>query len=1102
MGIRVKTVTGTPGALVSSLIALVLISAIAGNGVKAQVKTATIIGTAADSTGAVVGGAAIQARNVATGINQSTVTDAEGRYRLPDLPVGVYEVQATAPGFQTVIRREITLTIGSEPVVDFSLPAGATTEMVNVVGTVSPVETQSAALSFLVTQTQIRDLPLNGRNFEQLLTLGPGVQTVPQARAGGGSSSTFYGQETNYSFSGSRPVGQAYLLDDTDIQGFFNHGAGSSVTGNSLGVDAIREFQVLTSTYGAQFGGTGAVVNAVSRSGTNDVHGSGYEFLRNSVFDAKNYFDSASAPIPSFRRNQFGGALGGAIKRDRLFYFVNYEGLRQSLGQTGNQFVPDANVHTGILPCAALNNSAACTGSTPDSNFGVPNPNNPNPALAQIAKILPIFPLPNAAPKPGLPVGSDLLDSQGRRTGIGLYTSVANQIVNEDYFLSRVDYQLSQNDSLFGRYVSDRANQIIPFPVSSLAKWPEGDNTANQYFTLEERRVFSPSLVSSIRFSFVRTNESASTTGETPALNLIGAGRQDATISAGSGTTTIGASGLLPFYLIQNKSTVADDVSWDHRAHSFQAGLAVVRVQSNLAAPFNIGGSFIFGTLQNFLAGAPQSMRGMSAPSSSFNTNRYFREIDLFPYIQDDWKISSRLTVNVGLRYDYATNAVAVGVPLYAILNPQTSTGFTQVNHVLAKNPNVLNFDPRIGLAWDLFGDHKTSIRAGFGMFHESVAARSYAPSYYLAPPSGAITLVNRSRTGGPALPFPNPYAGGSANPYTATAGLDYNTDTSPYVMQYNVTIERELTAGFVASVGYVGSSGVHLLTRQDQNTPLGTAGAAGPIGSAANPFSGLDTNPNFAALNNAVASSHSSYHSLQAAVTRQLRKNLVVQASYTWSKCIDNGSATSGLEGASAAVTDIYNLAYDRGLCTFNVGQSFRFSGVYPLPFQGNRLVAGWQVSGIFNATSGLPVNVVTGLVSPTRANLIGAEGDRPNYSNAPGCNPTQVVGQVNEWFNPACYSLQPLGTLGNAGRNTINGPGVINLDGALLKQTRLSERINTQFRFEVFNLTNHPNLGQPVATLFSGSGVSPSPNPLAGRILTTTTSSRQMQFGLKVIF
>src|SRR5215475_13293675 len=800
----------------ASIYALILIIAVGVNRIDAQVRTATISGTATDSSGAVLVGAKIVVKNLGTGITQSAITDSQGRYSLLELPVGDYELRASATCFQTVVRTGITLTVGSQPVADFTLPTGAQTETVTVVGEAAQVETRTAAVSSLVTPTQMRDLPLNGRNFSALLTLAPGVQTIPQSPAGGGGSATFYGQGTNYSVSGSRPVGQSFLLDNQELQGFFNHGAGSSVTGNSLGVEAIQEFRVLTNTYSAEFGGTGAVVNAVSRSGSNTLHGSAFEFLRNSVFDAKNYFDDKSADIPTFRRNQFGGTLGGPIKRDKFFFFGNYEGLRQSQGQTGRQFVPSASVHQGILPCAALNNLANCTVSTPDRNFGLPNKNDPNPDKALIAKILDVYPFPNASPAPGLPVGSELLDAQGRRTGIGLFTSVANEIINEDYALGRMDYALSQKDSVFGRYILDRAFRRIPFPLSNIAKWPEVDNTKNQFFTLEERRIFSPKLVNSIRFSFTRTYEQGRTDGSVDALNIIGGGRQNGAIfatGAQSGVTPIGASGTVPFFLVQNKFTVGEDLFLNTGPHSLKFGVTMTRVQTNLSAPAYIGGNFTFGTLENFLNGTPLSMLGMSAPSPTFSTARYFREIDFFPYVQDEWKVTPRLTLNLGLRYAFATNAVGAGAaPLNAIIDPKTATGFTTVKHVLASNPNVKNFDPRIGLAWDPFNDHKTSIRAGFGIFHEPVAPRTYAPAFYLAPPSGATILVNlRLATGNPALPpllLSNPYGIGlppgsvfAAN-YSAFAGLDYTTDTSPYVMQYNLTIQRELPGSFIASVG------------------------------------------------------------------------------------------------------------------------------------------------------------------------------------------------------------------------------------------------------------------------------------------------------------
>jgi hypothetical protein len=1089
----------------ASIYTLILIVLVGVSRIEAQVRTATISGTVADSSGAVLVGARIEVKNLGTGITQSAITDSQGRYNILDLPVGEYEIRASATGFQTVVRTGITLTVGSQPVADLTLSPGATTETITVVGEAAQVETRTAAVSSLITPTQMRDLPLNGRNFTALLTLAPGVQTVPQSPAGGGGSATFYGQGTNYSVSGSRPVGQSFLLDNTELQGFFNHGAGSSVTGNSLGVEAILEFRVLTNTYSAEYGGTGAVVNAVSRSGANTLHGSAFEFLRNSVFDAKNYFDDPVADIPTFRRNQFGGALGGPIKEDKFFFFGTYEGLRQSQGQTGRQFVPNANVHQGILPCAALNNTAGCTASTPDINFGVPNPNDPNPDKALIARILDLYPLPNASAAPGLPAGADLLDAEGRRTGVGLFTSIADEIINEDYVLGRMDYTFSQKDSLFGRYIINRAFRRIPFPLSELDRWPEVDNTKNQFFTIEEKRIFSPKVVNSIRFSFTRTHERGRTDGSTAPLQIIGAGRQDGAIFATGALgpiTPIGASGTVPFFLVQNKFTVGDDLILNSGSHSLKMGVAVTRVQTNLSAPAYVGGNFTFGTLENFLNGTPINMLGMAPPSPDFSTARYFREIDFFPYIQDDWKVTPRLTLNLGLRYAFATNAKgAGGIPLNVILDPLTSTGFTQVERVLASNPNVWNLDPRIGLAWDPFKDHKTSIRAGFGIFHEPVAPRTYAPAFYLAPPSGATILIN------PRLSAP--YSATSAN-YTAFAGLNYSTDTSPYVMQYNLTIQRELPGSFIASVGYNGSSGVHLFSIRDQNLPLGTPGRTGPPGTPSNPFSGTATNPNFGSLNNVAPSSHSTYHSLQTSLNRQFSQGFVLGTSYTWSKCIDDGSTSSGLEQGAFPITYALNQAYDRGLCAFDIKHSFSTNAIYSLPFRGNRFVEGWQLSGILRAYGGTPINIQTGYTFPTRSSLFGIAGDRPNYSNAPGCNPDRVIGDPNQWFDPACYEPQPEGTLGNVPRHSIRGPGFFNFDFAMLKNTKVSERLDIQFRTEVFNATNHPNFQIPESfTLYTGSalglrapGSEPTVSPNVGRFLNTVNSSRQIQFGLKFIF
>ncbi len=408
---------------------------IGAGGLMAQV-TATISGTVMDSSGAVVSGANVEVRNEGTGISQTTSTDPQGRYRVPELPIGDYDVHASAAGFQNVVRAGITLTVGAQIVVDFTLPIGQAQQTLTVEGQVSAVETNSTAVGNLIEPTQMRELPLNGRNFESLLDLAPGVTPVPATT---GVFGAFYGTQENYSVSGSRPEGQLFLLDDTNTADFFNHGTGSGALGTSLGIEGIAEFQTLTNTYSAQFGGNGAVVNAVTKSGSNAFHGSAYEFLRNSALDARNFFDTSNpgGGPPEFRRNQFGGSLGGPIKKDKMFFFVNYEGLRQSQGVSEIATVPDANAHNGILPTGSVGVSPA------------------------VASTLALFPFPTR----------EVLTATGQPTGTGQLTEVASQIGHENYILGRFDYNITDKDSLFVRYVSDRANYMNPFGGSPIPLW-------------------------------------------------------------------------------------------------------------------------------------------------------------------------------------------------------------------------------------------------------------------------------------------------------------------------------------------------------------------------------------------------------------------------------------------------------------------------------------------------------------------------------------------------------------------------------------------------------------------------------------------------------
>ncbi len=428
------------------------------------VTSATILGTVTDPGGAVVPNASVQVKNVGTGQAQQIKTDAQGRYTVAELPVGEYEAQASAMGFQTTVRRGITLTVGQQAVVDFSLMVGQSQQTVTVEAQVSQVNTETTTVQSVVETKQVEDLPLNGRNFTDLITLVPGVSGGSQV--GNGGANLLYGLQNNFSVSGARAEGQSYLMDGTDIQDFWQHGAGSGVLGTTLGIEAIAEFSVLTNTYSAAFGGNGAVVNTVSKSGTNEWHGSAYEFLRNSALDARNFFDGKS--VPAFRQNQFGGSFGGPIKKDKLFFFVNDEELRKSLGQTAVALVPDALAHQGIVNGV---------------NVGV------NP---KVAPILALYPLPTTE------LGN----------GIGSINNVSATVGNENYLLTRGDYNISTKDSLFVRWIRDYGNIVNPFLGSPVAPtWPEVGQTMNSFATIEYRRVISPTLVNLVRFSYTRTFE-------------------------------------------------------------------------------------------------------------------------------------------------------------------------------------------------------------------------------------------------------------------------------------------------------------------------------------------------------------------------------------------------------------------------------------------------------------------------------------------------------------------------------------------------------------------------------------------------------------------
>ncbi len=1118
--------------LVCALGALLLVFGIGTGRLNAQA-TAAISGTITDTSGAAMADAQVQARNTGTDITSSTTTDSQGRFRFPDLLIGNYDLIAQKMGFQTVTRRGITLTVGSQPVADFQLPVGAQTQTVDVQGEVSQVETQSTAVGALVEGKQIRDLPLNGRNFTQLLTLAPGVTQIPLGAPGAGS--TFYGNGQKYSIAGSRPSGQAYLLDDQDMVNFWNNGPGAGGLGTALGVDAIAEFQTLTNTYSAQFGGNGAVVNASSHSGTNAFHGTAFDFLRNNKLESRNFFDNTPS-APPFRRNQFGGSIGGPIKKDKIFFFANYEGLRSTQILTNIVTVPDQCAHQFL------------TSTVTPGVCGAPVAQNGTPYATNLAVRQAIQGAMALYPNTAF---NELL-TNGAASGTGQAFVPNPNIGNENYLLGRVDYTLSDKDSLFVRYVMDRATRNF---TTNVPYWPELDTTRDNFVSVEERRIISARLVNLAHVGFSRTWEAANVYGSPVVSGVTGnvlsgpnvlagvtvtpgtiatpgnhplqffgtaAGREDGTTGTFSGTTALGASTTLPFYLVPNKFQMGDDVIWTSGAHSIKIGGNATRLRENTWAPFVVGGNWTFPSLTAFEQGAASQVQGQVSDlqNPTADATKDYRYWVFNFYAEDQWKVSSRLTLNVGVRYSPTTSIGEVRHLMYDLVNPPFGS-FVPVTTETGSNPSLRNWDPRVGLAFDPFKDHKTSIRASFGMFHNVLYSRDL--NYWLQPP-----FLTATQTAAQGLLYPNlfsnlgPGSGTITIPnngsLSITNGNFYGVDSTPYQMQWNFNIEREVMANTVATIGYIGSHNLHMFIQQDFNPPVPCLAAGqgcfyngAPTFASATGLVNTRVNPQYNSLQMADNLGDSHYEALQTSLNRRFSNNWQAQISYTYSKSIDNGSGTYGLDGGGLGSNPL-NLNTDRGLSNFNRTNNFRVSGIYSLPsrvkgFVG-QVVNGWQVTGVFTYLSGAPANPTS---APNRVFTgSGQNAGRPNA--VAGCDLNSGFQQLHGlWFNPNCFSLQAIGTFGDAGRDTIIGPNLWDLDNSLIKDwrvTKISEQFTVQFRAEAFNILNHPSFQNPATAMFAGN---PGPgaqapgvalNPSAGRITATNSQPRQIQLALKITF
>lgn len=1012
-----------------------------------QIRTGAISGTVKDASGGVLPGVTVTIKNVDTGQSRVVVTDDEGRYRAPELALGNYEVQAELVGFQTAVRAGIQLTVGREALVDFALSVGEISEKVTVTSEAPMVNTTSSTLAELIDEKQLHDLPINARNLTQLALLSPGVaqaRTAPSGSQFAGSASV------KISVGGARIYMTGYLLDGTDITDTSRASGVGGVAGSLFGVETMREFQVLTNNFSAQYSRfAGGMVSMVTKSGTNTLHGSVFEFFRNDNLDARNFFDPGAPP--EFKRNQFGFTLGGPIIKDRSFFFGSYEGYRESLGLTLRATVPTLNVRQGILP---------------DGRTITVNP--------AVKPFLNLYPLPT-------PGGRDF--GQGGAE----YIVGKNQPVNENFETVRIDHSFSDSDSLFGRYTQSKGDRIIPHALPG-SGWVS--DTGNYYLTLEEKHIFSPRLIDILRVGFSRVRWSQQPPLDSPPLSISLIPDQPlGQITPGAGISTLGLN--IEGANIANTFSYGDDLFITRGGHDIKTGVNVTRYQNNDFFDYRFQGVYQFGNLERFLTGRPTTWIGQ-LPGSS--TRRGFRQTAIGMYVQDDMKLRPNFALNLGVRYEFITTPDEVNGLVVNLRDPlhdaQSTPGFP-----LFENPSKKNFAPRIGVAWDPFGDGKTSVRSGFGIFHDTILFYHFAnQSRRQSPLSRNVNIPN------PSFPLPQ-ISEALANAVREEHVAEFEP-RQPYIMQWNLTFQRELLADTTFTVAYVGSRGVNLGGDRNVNVRIPQIL---PDGQKFFPVGASRRNPNFDNIFYWDFAYNSSYHGLQLSGRKKFSSGLQFQGAYTWGRCVDEESrANSGdFSGTPKEPQDPYNVkASNRGLCDHHVGQAFTFNYSYALPIKGlsgfaAKIGEGWQLNGIVSLSTGNPLQISLG--SLTDWNRDGDLGfERPNVKSGRSNNP--IFGGPDLYFDPTAFELQPAGFYGNVGRNTLISPGVATVDFSLMKNTALRENVNVQFRAEFFNLFNRANFGNPNSSIFANAnggfvnGV--------GRITTTTTTARQIQFGLRLLF
>ena len=1073
---------------------------------EAQV-TASIAGTVQDMSGAVVGEATVTVTSQETGAVRTAMTDDSGGYRVLSLPLGPQELKVEKQGFKSVVRTGVSLEVGQDAVVNFRLELGELAQQISVTEQTPIVNTTTSSISGLVGESQIKELPLNGRSFDELITLNPGTINYSALK----SPNTATSNGNTFSVAGRRTSENLFLLNGIEYMGSSQLAVTpGGVSGELLGIDAVREFNVLTDTYSAEYGKrAGAQVSAVTQSGTNRFHGTLFEFLRNSALDSPGPFDQGT--VPPFRRNQFGGSAGGPLQKDRLFLFGNYEGFRQSLDLSSVSVVPDAQARMGMLP-------NSCTGAYAT----VPKLNN------AMLPYMAFWPQSNGPELTVRASGTGCTSTAQVPTGTAKAFYNPNEHIREDFGTVRIDYNVAQSDKLTSAYTVDDGTSLIPLSDPLFASLTP---LRMQVLSLTEAHVFSPSVLNTATVGFSRASFALASvplttfnsglsfvTGLGPGGIVVGGG---ATTTANGSITSAGPNNAAGVDNHRNLFTYEDSLAVTHGKHQLSMGVWFQRLDDNEDTASRQLGAATFATLTTLLQGTVSNNGFQVVP---LHTELGWRSLFGAWYVDDTIRVFRNLTIEAGLRHEFTTGwNESQGRAANFVTDSQgiLETSPIVSNSIYTQNNAKRLFSPRASLAWDVFGNGKTAVRAGYGIYYSLIddtafLMNSLPPYNGTATFSGCLTgCVSPATPIIPITPGPPP-----ANTIFAPTGIQANAKT-PAVNEWNLTIEQQLSPNTSVSVAYVGSFGVHELLSVDANSILpqictnsagcqaGGTGAAVtvPDGTQYIPHGGRP-NPGLGAGFFWLTEGNSSYNALEVNVTRRISKGLEFRGNYTRSKNLDMNSALTIAQGNNQPqmIMDRADLRRDWGPAALDVANESSVSATYELPFGRNRrwlsdvprveskFVSGWQFNGIGTFLSGFPFTPLIGSNRSGDGDI--RNPDRPSL--APGFTGPIVIGNPNQWFNPAAFVLPAAGTYGDLGRGTLRGPGLADVDFSLFKNTGITERTNLQFRAEFFNMFNRANYGPPNTTVFSGTAFSPS----AGLITTTATFPRQIQFGLKLMF